>query len=121
MGRTPNSAKPLDVRERSAHLYLASESLEWRVHMAVAGQVLETVLVTAPGFDNAERVARAFARKEFRPDKYLVERLQVCAGDGCENIITHHDPRYSRGKGAPTIHDVLEAESRCVSCGPPKP
>ena len=123
--RPPSERKLLDVRERSAPLVLPeSERREWRVYLIASDKsVQETVLVTAPDFDMAERTASAFARfNDGNCDRYLVERLVKCHEEGCDRVMAFYDPRPHEGESeaAPTVDTVMRGVKGCVRHPVPK-
>lgn len=119
MGRRRNDSKPLDVRERSAWLLREDEpAIAWRVSLFASDRRMqEQVIVLAPGIEVAERTASAFARHNGgHCASYLVERIDVCAEPGCDVEMLTHDPRRTRGAGAPSIEEVEDPGSwrRCA-------
>lgn len=115
MGRKRNDRKLLDAREKTARLLDDSEAaLDWRMSLIASdSRVQEQILVTAPSIEAAERAASAVARHNGgRCEKYLVERIHVCAEEGCEVEMLSYDPRYTRGEGAPTVEEVEDPDSK---------
>lgn len=120
MGRKRKDRDLLDAREKTARLLDDDEAaLHWRVNLIASDKrAQEQVLVTAPSIEAAEHVASAVARhNQGRCESYLVERIHVCAEEGCEVEMLTYDPRGTRGEGAPSTEQVEDPdwERRCVS------